>query len=226
MEQPVKIVTISQQVYQILKTRICKGEYPPGYWRQEKELAAQLNVSRSPVREALRLLVADGIATEISNKGVFVKSFTQEDVEDIYEVRGALENGAIISLKDRLTQEEKERIKEYIRQMKKYHAESRLDDYIKQDTGFHRYIIECSSNRLMLTLYDKIGMMSMQFRVESLRAKKRFDDSITEHQKIADYLIENNMQKACDINSKHLQFARDQILEIMKNEKKNQSTVS
>ena len=89
------IMTMKHQIYQILKKEICDGNFPPGQWLQEKELAEKLNVSRSPVREALKQLVDEGLAIEYPNKGVFVKEFTVKDIEEIYEVRILLESYAI-----------------------------------------------------------------------------------------------------------------------------------
>ena len=89
------IMTIKHQIYQIIKKEICNGNYAAGQWLQEKELAEQLNVSRSPVREALKQLVDEGLAIEYPNKGVFVKEFTVKDIEEIYDVRILLESYAI-----------------------------------------------------------------------------------------------------------------------------------
>ena len=74
MRQTGPIQTISDQVYSILRRKICEGEYAPGSWLQEVDLCDQLGVSRSPVREALRRLVSDGLVINIPNKGTFVKS--------------------------------------------------------------------------------------------------------------------------------------------------------
>ena len=71
------IMTMKHQIYKIIKDEICNGHYPPGYWLQEKELAAKMDVSRSPVREALKQLVDEGLAIDYPNKGVFVRNLHQ-----------------------------------------------------------------------------------------------------------------------------------------------------
>ena len=76
------VTTMREQVYEILRDEICRGEYPPGTRLQELDLTEHLNVSRSPVREALRQLVSDGLLLEIPNKGVYVKEFTVKDIEE------------------------------------------------------------------------------------------------------------------------------------------------
>ena len=97
------IKTIRDQVYQILRDEICAGKYAPGSWLQETELTEYLGVSRSPVREALRRLVADGLLMEIPNKGVFVKEFTARDIDEIFDMRVMLESYAIRNSRSRMT---------------------------------------------------------------------------------------------------------------------------
>ena len=97
------IQTIADQVYSILKKNICEGQYPPGFWLQENELCEQLGVSRSPVREALRRLVSDGLVISIPNKGTFVKEFTCKDIDEIFDMRVMLEGYAIRNSRANLT---------------------------------------------------------------------------------------------------------------------------
>ena len=81
-----RINTISHQVYSILKEAIISGRYEPNHWLQEVEIAEELGVSRSPVREALKQLVAAGLVTEIPNKGTFVRDFSDKEIEEIFEI--------------------------------------------------------------------------------------------------------------------------------------------
>ena len=82
MSQIRRITTIKQQVYEILRDDICSGVYAPGQQIQETELSKKLEISRSPIREALRQLVSEGLAVEYPNRGVFVKTYTPKDIEE------------------------------------------------------------------------------------------------------------------------------------------------
>lgn len=84
---PPSIITIQAQVYNILKQNICDGVYKPGQRLLETEVAASLKVSRSPVREAMRKLATEGLVKEFPNRGVFVRQFSDEDIDHIFEVR-------------------------------------------------------------------------------------------------------------------------------------------
>ena len=76
--------TIKEQVYQILRQELVRQRYKPGEWLQENEIAERLNVSRSPVREALRMLTGDGLLVEIPKKGVYVRKLTEDKICLLY----------------------------------------------------------------------------------------------------------------------------------------------
>ena len=121
-----QVKTISRQVYQILKEEITSGVYKPNDWLQEKELADRLQVSRSPIREALRQLAADGLAVEIPNKGMFVRSFSLKEIMEIYEIRRMMESSALRSLKGKLTKEMKQTLESFREDFIRLHQEGKL----------------------------------------------------------------------------------------------------
>ena len=200
---------MSHQVYQILKDEIISGVYQPNDWLQEKDLAAKLNVSRSPVREALRQLAADGLVREVPNKGMFVRAFTPKEITEIFEVRKMLESYSILALKDKLTEAQKEVLQQYRDELVQCHAANDLENYIEADSAFHRYIVECTENTILMELYRKVRTMNMLFRIFSLSTQKRFDESQKEHVTIIDSLLANDMEQALEINDRHLALAKD-----------------
>jgi len=205
--------TIKQQVYQIIKDKICKGEYSPGKWLQEKELANEFKVSRSPVREALRQLASDGLVVEIPHKGVFVKRITSKDIEDIFDVRVLLESYAIKKAYENLTEENKNALMDYVSKLTQAHEEGNLHLYIELDTKLHNLIIDMSGNSVLKTTYEKVHSMIQQFRIYSLTGKQRFDESVVEHQDIVNGIISGNVDEADQINKTHLRLAKEKIQE-------------
>lgn len=204
--------TIRNQVYQLLKEDICNGEYQPGQWLQEVELASRFSVSRSPVREALHQLASDGLVVEIPNKGIFVKEFTPKDIEEIFDLRVMLENYAIGRLKDNLSEEGTALLKDYISKFEQAHADNDLKRYIKIDSQFHELLVKLSQNDLLVIVYERIHSMIQQFRTYSLSAQLRFDNSLSEHRDIVTCILEQKCEKAQQINCQHLQLAKEQIL--------------
>ena len=207
------IMTMKHQIYQILKKEICDGNLPPGKWLQEKELAEQLNVSRSPVREALKQLVDECLAVEYPNKGVCVREFTTKDIEEIYEVRSMLEGYAIKNSVKTLTSKNITELMELLEQLVRCYDNNDLANYISIDTRLHEYIINLSGNSLIVDIYKRIYSQTQQFRIYSLTTQRRFDDSVIEHRKMVESIASGNWKKAVEINQTHLTLAREEIIE-------------
>lgn len=212
---------MKHQIYQILKKEICDGNFPPGQWLQEKELAEKLNVSRSPVREALKQLVDEGLAIEYPNKGVFVKEFTVKDIEEIYEVRILLESYAIKNSVKTITTSNIRELMEILHVLTKQYENNDLASYIETDTQLHQYIITLGGNSIVSDIYRRIYSQSQQFRIYSLTTKRRFDDSVVEHKNIVENICSGNWKEADRINKIHLSLAREEIIEHFEGNKKN-----
>ena len=213
------IMTMKHQIYQIIKKEICNGNYAAGQWLQEKELAEQLNVSRSPVREALKQLVDEGLAIEYPNKGVFVKEFTVKDIEEIYDVRILLESYAIKNSVKTLTSKNIQELMETLQLLVKYYEKNDLTHYIEVDTQLHQYIINLGGNSLIVDTYRRIYSQSQQFRIYSLTTQRRFDDSVTEHRSIVENICSGNWKEADRVNKINLALAREEIIQHFESKK-------
>lgn len=207
------IKTIRDQVYQILRDEICGGKYRPGFRLQESELAEYLGVSRSPLREALRRLVADGLLMEIPNKGVFVKEFTARDIDEIFDMRVMLESYAIRKCRSSLTSVRLQALFDILEQLERTHAAGDLDAYTQTDEILHNRIVEFSENSLLISTYDRVRSMNQQFRVLSLIIRQRFDDSLEEHRQLVQALAMGDVETACATDNRHLELARRCIKE-------------
>jgi len=209
--RPIK--TIRNQVYQILKDDICEGRFAPGQWLQENELAERLCVSRSPIREALRQLASDGLVVEIPNKGVFVKEFTARDIEEIFDLRVLLEDYAISKLQHHLTTADMQQLIDCLNEMERLHAQKNLRAYTDMDSKLHGLLIELCGNSLLESMYARIHSLNQQFRIYSLTSTQRFNESMEEHRDIVHCLLTNNADEARAINKRHLQLAKDKIIQ-------------
>ena len=209
--RPIK--TIRNQVYQILKDDICEGRFAPGQWLQENELAERLCVSRSPIREALRQLASDGLVVEIPNKGVFVKEFTARDIEEIFDLRVLLEDYAISKLQHHLTTADMQQLIDCLNEMERLHAQKDLRAYTDMDSKLHGLLIELCGNSLLESMYARIHSLNQQFRIYSLTSTQRFNESMEEHRDIVHCLLTNNADEARAINKRHLQLAKDKIIQ-------------
>lgn len=212
MKEP-KVKTIRGQVYQILRNDICGGKYGPGFWLQEKELAETLGVSRSPVREALRQLVADGLVIEVPNKGVFVKEFTIRDIDEIFDMRIMLESYGIQKSRKNLTNVRRQKLFELLDILEKSCARGDMEKYVQADEELHIRIVELGGNSLVESTYDRVRSMNQQFRVLSLTSHQRFEESMEEHRRLIHTLAVGDVMAAEEVLRVHLELARRTIKE-------------
>ena len=214
--------TIREQVYRILRDEICQGVYPAGYWLQEAELTEHLQVSRSPVREAMRQLVSDGLLIEIPNKGVFVKEFSERDLEEIYDLRVLLEGYAIYHTVGHLTSSRVEQLLSMLKEFEASYSTGDLEAYTKTDEKLHFSIVRFADNSLVNDVYERVRSMNQQFRVLSLMDQKRFEESMEEHRAIIQALVTGDVETASEVNRHHLDLAckavKDQLKKIRKDE--------
>lgn len=220
VEQPVQ--TIRSQIYKIIRSSLWKGEYTPGQRLQEVELANQLHVSRSPVREALRQLAADGLVIEIPNKGVYVKEFTERDIDEIFDVRLMMETYAIRRSKPAMTDGQHNHLIDILHTLEQAHNSGDLDSYVAADDELHKQIVRLGENSLVEDLYYRVRSMNQQFRVRSLCSHNRFHESLSEHRDLITALVTGDLEKAIQINASHLELARVCIKEQLARERSAQ----
>lgn len=215
-----RVKTIRSQVYQILRDEICSGQYAPGAWLQEAELTEHFGVSRSPVREALRQLVADGLLIEVPNKGVFVKEFTPKDIDEIFDMRVMLESYGIENSRKSMTSARIQQLFDILSALERTHGAGDLEAYTRADEELHNRIVELGDNSLVKSTYDRVRSMNQQFRVLSLTSHRRFDESLMEHQQIIHALALRDVATADSTNRIHLELARKCIKEQLEARKK------
>lgn len=204
------VTTIQNQVYQALKQEICSGSFQPGQKLHEQNLAKQFQVSRIPIREALRKLVSDGLVEEKPNRGVFVRRFTPRDIEEIYEVRYMLESQAIENVVRSNNPEIATILSRTLNHLQ--NSVNDLSQYTEFDTQLHHEIVTLSGNQLLCDLYDRIDSHIRQFRRFSLTDPNRLKDSVTEHTRIVEAILAGDAKTALEVNSEHLLLARDQVM--------------
>lgn len=206
------VSTIQTQVYQILKDEIAAGIYEPRQRLQEADIAAKFNVSRSPVREAFRQLIAERMLTGIPNKGVFVREFSRKDINEIFEMRLLLENHAIQGLVDGLDEDRDRRFRDILSQMSAASGHNDVDAYMKLDTAFHQELICSCDNELLAATYCNTISLVQQFICLALKTPSRLWESNGEHEQIAELLRTRRISLAAEANREHLETTRDAIV--------------
>ncbi len=196
--------TIREQVYDILKERILSGYYPGGTHLSEQQICTELNISRSPVREAIRLLEADGLLAGEANKGVTVRVFTEQDVRNMYQVEDLVQNGSIRFGFKKLDQKQKDWFRN-IRQefIEAFEAED-FKKYLQVSTRFHEKIAELSRNELIMQFYQRNSTLCRRFRSIALQQPKRLESSHNEHLRMIESILSGDQEDLLTIMSYHI----------------------
>ena len=141
--------SLTDEIVDIIRERILKGEYKIGEKIKENQIASELRVSRTPIREAFKQLENEGLIDYIPNRGCFAKGFTRRDIEDLYAVRKALEILAVEWAVNRINQAEIDKLQEQSDLMEFYTARKDGKKVLEINSDFHAVIYNASGSRFM-----------------------------------------------------------------------------
>ncbi len=200
-------------VFQTLRQEILRGTLQPGERLMEIHLAQQLGVSRTPVREAIRMLEQEGLVTMIPRRGALVAKITVSDLEDVLEVRAALEELAVRKACRNMTQEQMETLKEAEEKFALCLKESDLIACAQADEEFHALISNATGNFRLVQILNNLREQIYRYRLENLKNKKSHSRLAKEHAAIRKALCERNEEKAQEAVRLHIEHQKESIIE-------------
>jgi len=194
--QDIRSRSLSSIIYRQLEEMILAGKIKPGERINESQLAAALQVSRAPIREACRQLEKHGMVEVLANRGTFVRSIQSGEVEELYDIRAALEALAGERAAERITPNARKELKKHFAAMERFAKAGSVIDYYEANTGFHLSIIRISCNKSLAGIYDSICKRVSLFRKTSLSLPGRLGVSLAQHEEILAALLAGDGTKA------------------------------
>jgi DNA-binding GntR family transcriptional regulator len=200
---------LKQQAYLRLKAQILCGELVAGAVLSVRQLAARLDMSRTPVHAAIERLEADGLVTLAPQQGVVVREMSIQDIANHYEIRQAIEPFVMQRLAGRLSAEQVDQLR--VNQSRHRVAAQRrqIAELIEADAEFHQLLCSFLGNReitlVMQHLRDKV--QHVIFRVAQ-QFPDRVSESYTEHEAIFEALLEGDGRRAAELANEHLEQGR------------------
>ncbi|MGB9789478.1 GntR family transcriptional regulator [Thermotoga caldifontis] len=204
---------LKEKIYLDLREKILSEEIKPGEWIVERKLTEVYGVSRTPIREVLRMLMEDGLIELNGKKGYTVRKLTLEDFVEIYTAREAIE-GAAARLACR------NRNEELIQKLQKLKQELELVD-IDSDPAkgvalgrqLHDLLIEYSGNRILKKFYEKLRLLTNMTRNITKRSVDIEKKSRDEHIQIIEAVLKGDETEAEDLLRKHLRRTLSSVIE-------------
>lgn len=208
--------TLPTAVADRLRSMIVEGELPAGARLNERALCDRLQVSRTPLREAFRLLAADGLVQIQPNRGAQVVALSAEDIRESFEVMGALEalSGELACA--RISDQEIAEIKALTFEMQACHARQDLSSYYRINRAIHDRINAAGYNQLLAQVYKNINLRLQNLRFRSNLNHDKWDKAMREHLDMADALAARDGPRLATIMRTHLQRKGEAVLEDLK----------
>ncbi|HPF43487.1 MAG TPA: GntR family transcriptional regulator [Syntrophomonadaceae bacterium] len=205
-------------VLEALREAILNGTLKPRERLMEIQLAEELGVSRTPVREALRKLELEGFIVMVPRKGAYVADLSIKDIADVFEIRIALEGLAAALAAERITDEELEAMERHLVEKAEAIKKNDMVKLVEVDTKFHEALYGASRNDRLITIINNLREQIQRFRTSSLAMPGRMQQSLEEHRSIVEAIQSRDIALARQTAQEHIENAESWMIESLKNE--------
>lgn len=205
--------TLADQAYALIADAIVRGELTPDARIAEAALAKQFNISRGPLREALRRLEGRGLVVVRPNAGARVVSLSARDVKELYEIRESLEALACQLATQRITEQELDALDALLLEHDRNPSAGRASSRLASAPDFHTAVIHASgSNQLINLLCGELFDLMRVYRYRSSGEEGRTPDAFREHRQIAAAMRARDGNRAAELMCQHVRRSRRNVL--------------
>lgn len=208
-----KYKNLGDEVYELVKTKIINHEIKPGDRIIDKNLAEQLGVSRSLVRQSLTILEKENLVESIPRSGFYVKDIQENDVEEIYEIRKILEKSATRKAVKRIPEKDIKKLDKIFKKAKEDLDKDKVEQFINADDKLHEVIINNCGNERLIKLINSYNDRITFYRVVDLSAIKRAKEAYFEHLEIFEAVKQRDTNKAVELMDAHIENAKNIIID-------------
>jgi DNA-binding GntR family transcriptional regulator len=212
---PIARLTLPGAAADRLRTLIIEGELAPGARLNERELSERLGVSRTPLREAFRMLAADGLLIQLPNRGAQVVALSREDVRHAFEVMASLEGLSGELAAQRVTDDDVTGLRALQGEMEAAHARHDLPVYYRVNREIHDRINAIAGNPILTHTFRTLNTRLHALRFRSNLVAAKWDQAVDEHRCMIDALAARDGARLRDILVRHLKTKLQAVLETM-----------
>ena len=197
-----------QEVAERLRQRIFAHELTPGTWIDEQKLAEQYGISRTPLREALKVLASEGLVELKPRRGCYVTEISRQDLDDIFPLMAMLEGRCAAEAIKRARPADINSLKHIHERLESAARDGRIDAFFEANQEFHKRIQELSGNRWLLSVIQDLRKVLKLSRLHSLSLEGRLQQSLDEHRLIMSALAGGDAARAEKLMHDHLLSGR------------------
>jgi DNA-binding GntR family transcriptional regulator len=187
-----------------LRSLIIRGDLPPGEPLVEADLCDALGVSRTPLREALKLLAAQGLVELRLNRSAIVAPIRREEIDDLFEAVAGIERIAAELAAARMTARDHERLASLQGRMERHYNAGELREYFELNQQIHGFIVASARNGALQSTHEGLMARVERARFFALASRERWDESVEEHRQIMEALAANDSDRAGRLLAHHV----------------------
>jgi DNA-binding GntR family transcriptional regulator len=211
--------SLHDEVAAQLRDRIFGGELMPGSFLDEAKLAQQMKISRTPLREALKVLVSEGLVRHEPRRGSFVNEVTAQDLEEIFPVIALLEGQCARLAAQHATDDDLQALEALHDKLNRHARAKRINDYYAANFAIHEAIIALADNRWLAQVIGDLRKILKLARLQQLSAPGRLDQSLSEHMAVFAALKARDPDGADAAMRTHLNRQRDALRELARQQR-------
>lgn len=207
-------VALYEQVAERLRTRIFAHELAPGAWIDEQALAQEYGISRTPLREALKVLASEGLVTLKPRRGCYVTELSEQDLDDMFPVMALLEGRCALEAAAKADDRDIARLEALHEQLEQHARSGDTDRFFEANQNFHTALHQLAGNRWLSQIITDTRKMLKLTRRDSLRLEGRLKQSLAEHRAILKALREHDGESAARLMHDHLLSGRAAVAKL------------
>jgi len=206
--------SLHHEVAAQLRERIFAGELTPGTFLDEVMLAEQMKISRTPLREALKVLTAEGLVRHEPRRGCFVNEVTEKDLDEIFPVIALLEGRCAYEAAQHATDADLAALEEMHQKLSRHARAKRINEYYETNFAIHEAIIALAGNRWLAGVISDLRKLVKLARLQQLHAPGRLEQSLSEHLAVFAALKARDPEGAEAAMRTHLTRQREALREL------------
>jgi hypothetical protein len=215
IEQP-NSQNLHEAIFQKLRLLLVEGKIPPGSKLNERELAESLKVSRTPIREAIRRLAADGLVELIANRGAIALQLSVVDVINTFDVIADLEGFSGELAAKNISDAALSELEALQYEMMASYARRDLSSYYKLNLRIHQLINQAANNPVLSKLFSQVNARIEALRFRSNQDGVKWEKAVEEHQEMLDALKARDSARMRKIMMQHVKNKRDVVVQLIK----------
>lgn len=213
--QPIKLDSykpLRELVCENIRQAIIDGTFSPGERLMEIQLADEMGVSRTPVREAIRKLELEGFVVMIPRRGTYVADISIRDITEIYEIRTCLDVLSAGLAAERITDEELEALNRLLVEIGQHIAENNMEKIVEADTAFHDILYQASRNERLRSIINNLREQLTGIRGRSMSYPGRLVETMDEHRALVDSIAARDVERAQNAARVHIENAEHTLM--------------